>query len=133
MPLSDKKNMMLDRPAQGRGGEWNGGDTTWKGTNGQDEIADWLIKMGLMDRQVDIPPSGTYGKSLNECIVTGGSINGDIILAKNRDRMFTPTIQAIRKLSKRGVELVLMYDKRTRYVEGMNEYGIGIINSTLLN
>ena len=133
MPLSDKKNMMLDRPAQGRGGEWNGGDTTWKGTNGQDEIADWLIKMGLMDRQVDIPPSGTYGKSLNECIVTGGSINGDIILAKNRDRMFTPTIQAIRKLSKRGVEMVLMYDKRTRYVEGMNEYGIGIINSTLLN
>ena len=129
MPLSTKKNMFLDIPANSRGGEWNGGDTTWKGTNAQDEISKWLEDMGLLNKEADIPKSGT----ISECIVTAGSINSDIILAKNRDRMFKPTIQVIRKLSKNGTEMVLMYDKRTKYVEGMNEYGIGIINSTLLN
>lgn len=129
MPLATKKNMLLDRPAQGRGGEWNGGDTTWKGTDAQDEINKWLEDMGFLNREVDIPKSGT----ISECIVAAGSINSDIILAKNRDRMFKPTIQIVRKLSKNGTEMVLMYDKRTKYVEGMNEYGIGIINSTLLN
>ena len=121
--------MLLDQPAQGRGGEWNGGDTTWKGTNGQDEISKWLEDMGLLNREVDIPKSGT----ISECIIAGGGLHGDIILAKNRDRMFKPTIQVVHKLSKNGVEMALMYDKRTKYVEGMNEYGIGVINSTLLN
>ena len=29
--------------------------------------------------------------------------------------------------------MVLMYDKKSQYVEGMNEHGIGVLNSTLLN
>jgi hypothetical protein len=128
MPKATKKNMMLDRPAEGRGG-WSGRDETLSGKNAQDEISQWLIDMGFMDREVDIPPSGLIG----ECIVTAGGLNNDVILAKNRDRMFQPTIQVVRKLSKSGIEMALMYDKRTKYVEGMNEYGIGIINSTLLN
>ena len=128
MPLATKKNLYLDREAKGRGG-WSGRDETWLGDDVNTHIEKWMRDMGMIVSDNDIPKSGR----LDECIVAGGCIGNDFILAKNRDRKYLPTISIVRKLSKRGVEMVLMYDKRTQYVEGMNQYGIGILNTTLLN
>ena len=129
MPIANKKNLYMDVPAEGRGGPWNGGDTTWLGDDVSTHIEKWMKDMGMMTSENDIPKSGT----LNECLVVGGCIGTNFVLAKNRDRKVAPTVQIVRKLSKAGTEIVLMYDKRTRYVEGMNEHGVGILNATLLN
>ena len=128
MPLANKKNLYLDQEAKGRGG-WSGRDETWLGDDVNTHIEKWMRDMGMLVDNDDIPKSGR----LDECIIVGGCIGNNFILAKNRDRRYVPTIQLVRKLSKNGSEMVLMYDKKSQYVEGMNEYGIGIINSTLLN
>ncbi len=67
---------------------------------------------------------------LNECIITATTINGDMIMAKNRDRTYKPTLQVVREL-KDGVEYVYLEDIDTGWCEGMNSDGVGIINSTL--
>ena len=128
MPLANKKNLYLDREARGRGG-WSGRDETWLGDDVNTHIEKWMRDMGMIVPENDIPKSGR----LDECIIAGGCIGNNFILAKNRDRTYIPTVQIVRKLSRNGTEIVLMYDKRSQYVEGMNQYGIGILNSTLLN
>ena len=128
MPLADKKNLYLDQKAKGRGG-WSGRDETWTGEDVNTHIEKWMQDMGMMASENLIPKSGR----LDECLVVGGAIGTNFVLAKNRDRKTPPVVSIVRKLSKKGIEMVLMYDKRTRYVEGMNQHGIGILNSTLLN
>ena len=128
MPIANRKNLGWDK-AQGRGGDWNGGDVTWTGEDVNDHIEKWMKQMGMFVPEADIPKSGR----LDECLVVGGAIGTNFVLAKNRDRKVPPTVSIVRKLSKSGTEMVLMYDKRTRYVEGMNEHGIGILNATLMN
>ena len=124
-----KKSYILQKKAKGRGGEWNGGDVTWTGEDANEHIENWMKSMGMLVPEAEVKAQ----KRLDECIIVGGCIGNNFILAKNRDRKFLPTIEIVRKLSKSGIEMVLMYDKRTQYVEGMNQFGIGIINSTLLN
>ncbi len=70
-------------------------------------------------------------KSINECVVATIHLNGETILAKNRDRKYSPTIEIIHELID-GVEVVYIHDTITDWSEGMNEYGIGIINASLL-
>lgn len=73
----------------------------------------------------------SYFKSrLDECTIVGAKLGGDIVLAKNRDRNYTPKIKVIHELIN-DVEVAYMLDMDTDYSEGMNEYGIGIINATL--
>ncbi len=127
MPIASRKNLGWDK-AKGRG-YMSGKDVTWTGEDVNDHIEKWMKDMGMFESDSDIPKSGR----LDECIIVGGCIENNFILAKNRDRKYIPVITLVRKLSKRGVEMVLMYDKRTQFVEGMNQFGIGIINSTLLN
>lgn len=67
---------------------------------------------------------------INECTSVGVSIGSDIIIAKNRDRTYNPTIQLVRDMIN-GIEVLYMYDVGTDYSEGMNEHGIGIVNTTL--
>ena len=67
---------------------------------------------------------------LNECTSIGIAINDDVLLAKNRDRTYIPTVTIIRELIN-GIEVAYMYDQDTDYAEGMNESGIGIVNTTL--
>lgn len=69
-------------------------------------------------------------KAINECTSVGVSIKSDIILAKNRDRTYNPTIQLVRDMIN-GIEVLYMYDVGTDYSEGMNEHGVGIVNTTL--
>ena len=64
------------------------------------------------------------------CIIVYHKLNKNIILAKNRDRNYKPKIFIIHKLLN-GVEIAYIIDNNTNWVEGLNEHGFGIINSSL--
>lgn len=68
--------------------------------------------------------------ALTECTAVGIRLNGHILLAKNRDRTYNPQIKIVREIIN-GTEVIYMYDIDTDYSEGMNEHGIGIVNTTL--
>ena len=70
------------------------------------------------------------GGVLSECTSVGVTIKNKIILAKNRDRTYYPKLKIIREMIN-GIETCYMYDVDTDYSEGMNEKGIGIVNTTL--
>lgn len=67
---------------------------------------------------------------LSECTAVGIRISNQILLAKNRDRTYNPQIKIVREILD-GTEVLYMYDIDTDYSEGMNEHGIGIVNTTL--
>jgi hypothetical protein len=69
--------------------------------------------------------------TVNECIAAASTIGNNVILAKNRDRPYKPEIQVIRKMVD-GVEVALFHDVTTGWVEGINEFGIGLINTALM-
>lgn len=49
---------------------------------------------------------------------------------KNRDRNYYPTVR-IRKSQKNDIERIYIWDENTKYTEGLNEFGIGIISSSM--
>lgn len=65
-----------------------------------------------------------------ECVIVKSTINGDTILAKNRDRGYSAQIEIIHELVQ-GVEIAYLHDKLTDWSEGLNEFGVGIVNSSL--
>lgn len=67
---------------------------------------------------------------LTECTAVAIQINGHALLAKNRDRTYYPKVKIVREIIN-GLETAYMYDIDTDYSEGMNEAGIGIVNTTL--
>ena len=127
MPVASRKNLGWDK-AKGRG-YMSGEDVTWTGEDTNDHIEKWMKSMGLFETDVDIPKSGR----IDECVIATGQINGSMMLVKNRDRTYKPTMSVVRYRSKKGIEMVFIYDKNTQYLEGMNEFGIGVLNSTMLN
>ena len=68
--------------------------------------------------------------TLNECVIAAVRLPGETILAKNRDRGYKADIEIVHEIID-GVEIVYWHDRKTDWSEGMNEFGIGIINSTL--
>jgi hypothetical protein len=52
------------------------------------------------------------------------------VAGKNRDRNYKPTI-AIRQSYRKGIERMYMFDKKTKYTEGLNEHGIAILSSAV--
>lgn len=68
---------------------------------------------------------------LQECVIAAVKLNNGLILAKNRDRGYVAKIEVIHELIS-GTEVVFWKDVDTDWSEGMNSYGIGIINSSLL-
>jgi hypothetical protein len=68
---------------------------------------------------------------IHECVVTSLRVNGNTLLAKNRDRKYDPTVEIVHEIVN-GVELVFLHDTITDWSEGMNEKGIGIVNASLL-
>jgi hypothetical protein len=78
-----------------------------------------------------IKSSNSTKKFLNECVVATIHINGETILAKNRDRKYNPKVEIIHELIN-DVEVIYIHDILTDWSEGMNEYGIGIINASLM-
>jgi hypothetical protein len=52
------------------------------------------------------------------------------VIAKNRDRNYKPTI-IIRKSFRRNTERLYIWDDRTKYTEGINEFGVAIISASV--
>lgn len=70
-------------------------------------------------------------KILKECTIAAVRLDGGVVLAKNRDRGYEARVEIIHEIVDK-VEVVYWRDIDTDWSEGMNEYGIGIVNSSLL-
>ena len=71
--------------------------------------------------------------SINECVVGCRKIDGNFIVAKNRDRTYKPQTKIVHH-SDNNVELVFLFDKVTKYAEGMNvKTGVCILNTAVEN
>lgn len=68
---------------------------------------------------------------VQECIGVTMRVNNHVILAKNRDRAYKPDLEVVHTRID-GTEVAYMRDITTDWSEGMNEYGIGIVNTALL-
>lgn len=64
------------------------------------------------------------------CVILFTTINGKKILAKNRDRIYHPNIEIIHEIID-GIEVIYLMDKKTGWIEGMNENGLALLNATL--
>jgi hypothetical protein len=65
------------------------------------------------------------------CIIVSKEVNDKFILAKNRDRAYNPSLQIVHTIID-GVEVAYLHDLVTDWSEGLNEKGIGVVNSALL-
>jgi len=85
-------------------------------------------------QQVGIPlvvkRGGHMAATKNACVITVGNFGGSRCLLKNRDRTYKPAIKIIHEVID-GTEVAYLYDVGTDWSEGMNEAGIGIVNSAL--
>jgi len=68
---------------------------------------------------------------LNECVCIAKQFGNDMILGKNRDRNYNPTLKAVRDMTGYGVEILYVIDNDTDWSEGLNNHGIGLVNSAL--
>ncbi len=97
------------------------------------KLADALGHIGLHKQVEDlyrVSSSIDRGIIKNACIIASGRFDGKKCLFKNRDRNYLPRVRIYHTLID-GVEVVYMEDEITGWTEGMNEYGIGIVNSAL--
>ena len=70
-------------------------------------------------------------ESLGQCVIISGKLNDKAILAKNRDRNYRPMIKLVQRIIN-GIQVCYLLDMITGWAEGMNEYGIGIVNTALM-
>jgi ribosomal protein S25 len=68
---------------------------------------------------------------IEECTIAAVRLDDGVVLAKNRDRGYVAKMQVVHEIVD-GVEMVYWRDIDTDWSEGMNEYGFGIVNSSLL-
>lgn len=64
------------------------------------------------------------------CIISTGEWGGRKCLLKNRDRNYEPQLKIVHEV-RGGVEVAYVRDEVTGWVEGLNEFGIGVVNSAL--
>lgn len=64
------------------------------------------------------------------CIVAVGEFGGVKCMFKNRDRNYTPEVRIYHTMLS-GIEVLYMKDETTGWCEGINEFGIGIVNAAL--
>lgn len=68
---------------------------------------------------------------LKECTIAGVRLSDSIVLAKNRDRGYDAKMEIVHEVLN-NVEIVYWHDIETDWSEGMNEFGIAVINSSLM-
>lgn len=68
---------------------------------------------------------------INECTIAGVKLEDTIVLAKNRDRGYKAKIELVHEIID-DIEIAYWRDIDTDWSEGMNEYGIAIVNSSLM-
>jgi hypothetical protein len=69
--------------------------------------------------------------TLNECTIAAVRLEDGIVLAKNRDRGYKARMEVVHEIID-DVEVLYWHDLDTDWSEGMNEFGIGIVNSSLM-
>lgn len=97
------------------------------------EIPDYYTRLKKMEDEA-IKKSGGMESALpvkTACIIAAGEFGGSMTLLKNRDRNYSPEVKVFHSV-RNGVEILYMKDETTGWVEGINEYGIGIVNSALM-
>jgi hypothetical protein len=72
----------------------------------------------------------TQNNIIKECTIAAVRIDDGVVLAKNRDRGYKARVEIIHEIVE-DVEVVYWRDIDTDWSEGMNEYGISIVNSAL--
>jgi hypothetical protein len=65
------------------------------------------------------------------CVIASLYLEEQSILVKNRDRKYKASIKIVHEI-KNGVEILYLHDIGTDWSEGLNEFGIGITNATLM-
>ena len=65
------------------------------------------------------------------CVIFSKKCDGNVVLGKVRDRMYDPSV-CVYHLELDGTEICVMFDRITGFCEGINEHGIGIVNSSLM-
>jgi hypothetical protein len=65
------------------------------------------------------------------CVIASLNLENQTILVKNRDRKYKAFVRVVHEI-KNGVEILYMHDIGTDWSEGLNEFGIGITNATLM-
>lgn len=65
------------------------------------------------------------------CVIAAGDWADSRVLIKNRDRNYKPNLRIVHTRLE-GVEVAYLEDLGTGWIEGINEFGIGIVNSALL-
>jgi hypothetical protein len=64
------------------------------------------------------------------CVIAVGPWGGRKCLFKNRDRNYVPQLEIVHEI-RDGVEIAYIRDTGTGWCEGLNEFGIGMVNSAL--
>lgn len=70
-------------------------------------------------------------RAKSACIIAAGVFGGNRVLLKNRDRNYVPEVRVYHEI-RNGREILYVKDEITGWVEGMNEDGVGVVNSSLL-
>jgi hypothetical protein len=65
------------------------------------------------------------------CIIVSKKVDKTTIMAKNRDRAYKPVLEVVHTIIN-GVEVAYLHDVTTDWSEGINEFGIGIMNTALM-
>lgn len=64
------------------------------------------------------------------CIIAGKRFDKALCLFKNRDRGYDAEVEVVH-LEKDGIEMAFIFDPKTGYLEGVNQYGIAVVNTAL--
>lgn len=90
------------------------------------------MRIIITEEQLKFLKSIEYNEltSLNECVIAAVRLDDATILAKNRDRGYIADIELVHEIID-DTEVLYWHDKKTDWSEGINEYKIGIVNSTL--
>lgn len=70
-------------------------------------------------------------KHINECVCIAKQFDNGMVLGKNRDRNYNPSLKIVRDMTGYGIEICYVIDNETDWSEGMNQHGIGLVNSAL--
>lgn len=89
------------------------------------------VFIGMRDLIKSILREESEPKIISECTIAAVRLNNSVILAKNRDRGYEARVEIVHELID-GVEVVYWRDIDTDWSEGMNEHGVGIVNSSLI-
>jgi hypothetical protein len=111
------------------------GDLTYKVLNSGPtyEPGDQLTKSSdqMIKTLGPVVPRPAFESKINECVVAKVNLNNDTILAKNRDRAYKASIEVVHEIIN-NVEVLYIHDTLTDWSEGINEFGVGIVNSSLM-